>query len=118
VSAASDGDPRPGSVAEEAGRLFEALQQAAAGWSRGEDAGQDGAGCTCGHAVPQMCRVCPLCQLLHRLQQVRPEVVQHLADATASVAAALADLAAARPAGPQPGPRPARADVQHIDISD
>ena len=112
-----------GSLAGEAARLFETLQQAAASWSRGPSgAGQEGgASCSCDHETPQTCRICPVCQLLSRLETVRPEAVQHLAEAASAVVAALSELATSRPPsarGPASPAGPARDDVQHIDISD
>jgi hypothetical protein len=114
------GDDGVGSIGVEAGRLFEALQQAAAGWSsarpkastQGTSGGDGG---TCTHDLPQTCRICPLCQVAHRLQLARPEVLQHVADAAASLAAAVGELAAARAAEPRAGERH---DLQHIDITD
>jgi hypothetical protein len=130
VSAAPD----HGSVAEEAARLFEVLQDAASTWSRGaagsEHHGDPGHGDPDhgdpGHGqTPAACRVCPLCQLVAAVQNVRPETVQHLADAAASLAAAFSDLVSgmAGPAGAghehrRDSHRARPDDVQHIDISD
>jgi hypothetical protein len=122
-----------GSVAEETAALFEALRDAGSTWSR--SASHDHPGST---ATPLACRVCPLCQFVALVQNVRPETVQHLADAAASLAAAASDLAAGvaarssgagaaqhppdgqrRPHGPPGAGAPAGADdVQHIDITD
>jgi hypothetical protein len=133
--------PEPGSVAEETARLFEALQEAATTWSHG---GRPASPAAHGHGqTPAACRVCPLCQLVGVVQNLRPETVQHLADAAASLAAAVSDLAAgvaARSGGASAAPRApdgarshgtwpddgswpegerSRApDVQHIDITD
>jgi hypothetical protein len=105
-----------GSVAEEAARLLGALQDAAGAWTA--SASEHGP-----HETPTACRVCPLCQAIAAVQHVRPETVQHLADAAASLAAALSDvLAGARQAPPDPGTarpeRERRDDVQRIDITD
>lgn len=109
--------PEHGSLADETARLFEALQQAASGWNH--DDGPAGHG----HPTetPAACRVCPLCRLVAAVQNVRPETVQHLADAAASLAAAFADVVTAgEPARPgRPGRRGSEPrDVQHIDITD
>ena len=71
--------------------------------------------------MPETCGVCPVCQAITRLGQPRPEVVAHLADATAALAAAVSaltgDHAGARtgPTGRDNAPRPA---TEHIDITD
>ena len=125
MSAASD----TGSVGEEAARLLEALQDAARAWQQGGRAEHEH---TDGESVPAACRVCPVCQLIDAFQQVRPGTVRHLADAAASLTAALADLVPTRDESPpgdagqdgeattrEPGPSPRRPDdVQHIDITD
>lgn len=109
-----------GTVGEEAGRLFEALQQAAAAWSRGAGTA-DSAGT---HHLPETCGVCPVCQAIARLGQARPEVVGHLADATAALAAAVSALTAdhatgrtdpADQADHDAAPRPT---TERIDITD
>jgi hypothetical protein len=99
------------------------------------------------HDAPE-CRICPLCQLLVALRQVRPEAVEHLVRASAEFAAALRDLAAPSssdahpepqdvhpespnggPAAPRPAsseagrpgwraPAAARPKVQRIDVTD
>jgi hypothetical protein len=123
-----------GTVAEEAARLLEAVQQAAARWHRGS---AQAGGAATGHTeVPITCRVCPLCQLLSAVQQVRPETLQHLADAAAAFTAALGDIVPSAggtstrgsSAGGTRSEQPAstaesdrerrRDDVQHIDITD
>lgn len=117
-----------GSVGEEAARLLEALQGAARDWQQG---GREQHEHPDGEGVPTACRVCPVCQLIDAFQQVRPETVRHLADAAASLTAALADLVPARDESPPRGaardgepttrhPRPSPPppdDVQHIDIT-
>jgi len=131
VAAAVSAQPEHGSLAEEAARLVAALQQATAGWSSAagfEAADGDEPHEPHGHAAtPAACRVCPLCQLIAMVQNVRPETVQHLSDAAASLAAAASDLLAGaaerrteRPRqDDEPAPsRPQRDDVQHIDIDD
>ncbi len=87
------------------------------------------------------CRICPLCQALALLRQVRPETVDQLATAMTELLGVVRDLVAGRlPDGPRAGPvggerdvgqdagssgaagsaRHARVDrvVQWIDISD
>lgn len=56
------------------------------------------------------CTVCPLCQGVTALRQVRPEAVAHLLDAAASLTAAL------RAAVPAPAPPTER--VQRIRLDD
>lgn len=104
-----------GSLADEAVRLAEAFGQMASTWSRGAGPATSGEPTPEG-AVPASCRVCPLCQVIARVQEVRPEVVAHLADATSSLAAALSELAGSREQG-RPA-QPTRDDIEHIDISD
>jgi hypothetical protein len=92
-----------GSAAEEATKLFAAVQE----WARTRF---DHEHLSTG-AVE--CQVCPVCQGIAALRQVRPETVEHLLDAAASVVAAL------KSSLPQPAPdRPPGARVQHIDISE
>jgi hypothetical protein len=97
-----------GSVAEEAARLFEAVQE----WARRAGLGTDELATALATGAPE-CRVCPLCQLLGLLRERRPEVVEHLLDAGTSLAAA---LRAAVDASEREwsARRPARAE--HIDI--
>jgi Family of unknown function (DUF5304) len=86
----SDAGPGPstGSAAEEANRLFEAVQE----WARrsageGKDLGE--------HWTEHIatggpeCRLCPVCQLIGLLRDTRPEVAGHLTDAVGSLLAAL-----------------------------
>ena len=90
-----------GTAAEEAARLFAAVQD----WAR---ARFDHEHLATGSAE---CQVCPVCQGIAALRQVRPETVEHLLDAAASFVAAF------KSTFPQPspdGPSPTR--VQHIDV--
>jgi hypothetical protein len=80
----------PGPLAEEAARLVEALGE----WARG--AMTDGAA-GAGHA-PE-CQLCPFCQLLAVARRTQPETFNHLADASASVVAALRTVLEAREHG-------------------
>lgn len=64
---------------------------------------------------PSTCRVCPLCQGAALLRGLRPEVVEHLAAAATSLAAALREVVAP----PQrPGHPPAEPDVEQIRVLD
>lgn len=92
-----------GSAADEAARLFAALQD----WARTRF---DHEHLATGSAE---CQVCPVCQGVAALRQVRPETVEHLLDAAASLVAALKSTV------PQPTPdRPRSQRVQRIDISE
>ena len=92
-----------GSVAEEAARLIAAAQD----WARTRF---DHEHLATGSAE---CQVCPLCQGIAVLRQVKPETVEHLMDAVASFAAA---LRSAVPQGDPDGPGRGRGPVQHIDV--
>lgn len=94
-----------GSVGEEATRLFEAMEE----WARGAFAGP-GPQIATGAAE---CRLCPLCQLIGLIRDVRPETVEHLLEASTALLTTLRAAVerherawATRRAGP----------VQHIDI--
>jgi hypothetical protein len=90
-----------GSAAEEAARLFAAVQD----WAR---ARFDHEHLATGSVE---CQVCPVCQGIAALRQVRPETVEHLLDAAASFVAALkSTMPAPSPDGPPGG------GVQHIDV--
>ena len=98
-----------GSAAEEAAKLFSAMED----WARTR----------AGHLFDEEhlatgspeCQYCPVCQGIGLLRHVRPEAVEHLLDATASFVAALR-TAVATPES-EPGRRPA-STVQHIDIGE
>lgn len=123
----------PGTVGDEAERLFEALQQASAAWSRGRVAGGRDTGAAAsdppgvfdppagGGHQPETCGICPVCQAIARLGQARPEVVTHLADATTALVAAVSALTGdrastcPRPGGYEDASRPA---TEHIDVTD
>jgi len=95
----------PGSAADEAARLFAAVQD----WVRTRAAGlSDDEHLATGS--PE-CTVCPLCQAVSALRQVKPETVEHLLDAAASVVAAVRVTLAAEAPGPSN-----RSGVQHIDV--
>jgi hypothetical protein len=90
-----------GSAAEEAARLFAAVQD----WARTRF---DHEHLATGSVE---CQVCPICQAVAALRQVRPETVEHLLDAAASFVAAFKSAVPA-PAEPAPASR-----VQHIDVT-
>ncbi len=98
-----------GSAAEEAGRLFAAVED----WARTRTGGLlDGEHLATG--APE-CSVCPLCQAVHALRQVQPETVEHLLDAAASVLAALRSTLLGPPGGDGAAPD-AGSRVEHIDV--
>jgi hypothetical protein len=74
-----------GTAAEEAARLLSAVQE----WAR---ARFDGEHLATGGAE---CQVCPLCQGIALLRQMKPETTEHLLDAAASFVAALMSAVAA-----------------------
>jgi hypothetical protein len=97
VSATGMGDERAsrvGSAAEEASRLFEAVQE----WAR-RTAGPPGPEGPAGHEEHGLgeriatgspeCQLCPLCQLIGLLRGSRPEIMLHLADAAGSLLSAV-----------------------------
>ena len=101
------GAPHVGSAAEEASRLFAAVED----WARSRSGGLlDGEHLATG--APE-CTACPLCQGVSLLKQVKPETVEHLLDAAASVVAALrtAVVPPTPPSDPGAGGR-----VEHIDV--
>ena len=91
-----------GSAADEAAKLLAAVQD----WARTRF---DGEHLATGSAE---CQVCPVCQGIAAVRHVRPEAMEHLLDAAASVVAALRS-AVTHPSPPEP-PAPGR--VQHIDV--
>jgi hypothetical protein len=100
----------PGSLGEEAAKLAAAVQD----WLRtvpGGEAHTATATGAPGSETPPECQVCPACQLLRLVRGTRPEVYGHLADAAASLSAALREMT--------PDGRPAagrRGHVEHIDL--
>ena len=99
------GGPQVGSAAQEAARLFAAVEDWAR--TRGETYAREHGGTAC-----TTCGVCPVCTGIALLRDVRPETVEHLLDAAASVVAALRS-AVVPPSGPET-PRPG--GVEHIDV--
>lgn len=98
---------RVGSAAEEAVKLLGAAEQ----WARAR-AGRllDDEHLATGS--PE-CTTCPLCQAVGTLRHVRPETVEHLLDAAASLVAAL--QAAVVPPDPAPRRGPG---VERIDVTE
>jgi len=105
VPVTGPGGPQVGSAAQEAARLFAAVED----WARARGEAPAGDSATAGATT---CGVCPVCSGIALLRDVRPETVEHLLDAAASVVAALRS-AAAPPSSPEPG-RPG--GVEHIDV--
>ena len=99
-----------GSAAEEAAKLFAAMED----WARQK----------AGHLVDEEhvatgspeCQMCPVCQGIGVLRHVRPEAVEHFLDAAASFVAAL-KTAVTTPPAPDDAPR-RPAPVQHIDVNE
>jgi hypothetical protein len=91
-----------GTASEEAAKLFAAAQE----WARTRF---DSEHLATGGAE---CQVCPVCQGIALLRQVKPETAEHLLDAAASFVAALTSALSA-PVTPSPG-APSR--VTPIDI--
>jgi hypothetical protein len=98
-----------GSAAEEAGRLFAAVED----WVR-ERSGSLRDAEHLATGSPE-CSVCPVCQAVHAIRQVKPETVEHLLDAAASVVAARRTTLLPQPPGDGSG-GPAPSPVQRIDV--
>ena len=104
------GGPQVGSAAQEAARLFAAVEDWAR--TRGETVAAGGApGAAAGGATT--CGVCPVCTGIALLRDVRPETVEHLLDAAASVVAAVRSAVVVPPT--TAGARPP-GGVEHIDV--
>jgi hypothetical protein len=101
------GRPPVGSAAEEAARLFAAVED----WARSRGGLLDDQHLATG--APE-CSTCPVCQGVAALRSVRPETVEHLLDAAASVVAALRTAVVA-PGASEP-PRSGR--VQDIVVEE
>jgi len=102
------GGQHVGTAAQEAARLFAAVEDWAR--SRGGTAAGEHAD---GHA-PSTCGVCPVCSGIALLRDVRPETVEHLLDAAASVVAAVRSAVVPPDETRSSEGRPA--GVEHIDV--
>ena len=96
-----------GSAAQEAARLFAAVED----WARTR--GEATAGDPSAHGATT-CGVCPVCTGIALLREVRPETVEHLLDAAASVVAAVRSAVVPPTTPPADPARPS--GVQHIDV--
>ena len=105
------GEPQLGTAAQEAARLFAAVEDWAR--TRGEAHAAGSGAASAAGPVPTTCGVCPVCTGIALLRDVRPETVEHLLDAAASVVAAVRS-AVVPPSAPSDGARPG--GVQHIDV--
>lgn len=100
----------PGSAADEAAHLFAAAEQ----WLRTRTGVLlDEEHLANGSAA---CAVCPVCQAVAAVRQVKPETVEHLLDAAASLVAALrTTVVGGGSAGGSAGAS-TRSPVEHIDV--
>jgi hypothetical protein len=101
-----------GSVADEAARLAEALQEWATTHAGVPAAGLLGA--LDGHVATGSaeCRLCPLCRLIALARDAGPEVYDHLSDAMVAALRAVRAMAAAYRESSRP------AGVERIDLDD
>ena len=119
-----EGEDEVGSVAEEAAKLFSALQD----WAQDSGAAQAGAAASAASGVAaglrdvnehiatggEDCRYCPVCRGIELVRQTSPEVKAHLAVAASSLLQAAAGLLETQvpPSSPRGG------DVEKIDLDD
>jgi hypothetical protein len=98
-----------GSVTEEAARLFAAFESWVKDAAGGATAAMDA------HIATDAaeCQLCPVCRLISVLRGTRPEVFEHLVDATASM---LAAARAAVDAHERSWSSRRHSPVEHIDI--
>ncbi len=94
-----------GTIGDEAAKLLDAVQD----WARRNF----GDGPHVATGAPE-CTWCPICQFIAVLRGDRPEIGDKIAEATASVVAALRALVDAAASGHHPEPQ----RVQHIDLDD
>ena len=93
-----DRTPPHGSMAEEAAKLVDVAHlwlAAQSGHATRAGAGDVWAEATAESAPPE-CQGCPYCRVRRALSDVSPEVYEHLADAVASLGAALRALDSSR----------------------
>ncbi len=98
-----------GSVAEEAARLFAAFESWVKDAAGGASAAVDARIAT----DSAECQLCPVCRMIGVLRGTRPEVFEHLVDATSSM---LAAMRAAIDAHEHSWAARRGSPVQHIDI--
>jgi Family of unknown function (DUF5304) len=108
--------PPHGSIGEEAVKLAEAVQE----WL-GDRTGRGAADAWAAATAPGAfeapeCRVCPVCRAMHFVHNLQPDVFAHLAEAAASLSAAvraMGETGGHDPAGPERrAPEATAADVE------
>jgi hypothetical protein len=102
--------PPHGTIGDEAIKLLDAVQD----WARRNFGDPETARIATG--APE-CEWCPICQLISILRGDRPEISDKVADAGASLVAALRAVVDAT-AGAHAAPERAGGRVQHIDLDD
>ncbi len=100
----------PGPLAEEAARLVEAITD----WARGA---VGDISMPVGGAGPE-CQICPICQLLALVRRTQPETFGHLADASASMVAALRTVIDRHDHGGRRTTGVERIDLDNLDQAD
>lgn len=98
-----------GSAAEEAVKLFTAMED----WARRRAGNVLGDNHVATGSAE--CQLCPVCQGIGALRHIRPEAVEHLLDAAASLVAAL-KTAVTSPPAQDPAGRATR--VEHISVQE
>src|SRR4051812_12951174 len=101
-----------GSVGEEATRLFAAFEAWVHNAAGGASAAFNAADSHMATGSAE-CQLCPVCRLIALMRGTRPEVFEHLVDATSSM---LAALRAAIDAHEHGWASHSRSPVEHIDI--
>ena len=121
------GEDEPvGSVASEAAKLFEALQdwakESGTEYADATGSAASGAASAFRHVDEHLangspeCTYCPLCRVISAVRDTSPEVRQHLRTAATSLLEAGAGLLATTVPRPEPAPR--ESTVEKIDLSD
>jgi Family of unknown function (DUF5304) len=106
--------PLHGSIGEEAVKLAEAVQEWL-GDRTGRGASDAWAAATAPGAFESPeCRVCPVCRAMHFVSSMQPDVFAHLADAAASLSAAVRAMGEAN-AGERPEPAGPVAEATGVD---
>ena len=122
----SDPDESVGSVAEEAAKLLQALQD----WAKESGSEYAGAAASAAegaasavHRIDEHiatgsaeCTYCPVCRVISAVRETSPEVRQHLTTAATSLLHAAAGLLATNVPEPSKGRRDG--PVEKIDLSD